>query len=100
MSDDRLFAVEQIPEPEKLSADRARTLRHKTLIANGTHPATLLAIDPNPDHTCGGCVHLERMHWHNGSYLKCPKHRLGKSHGAASDVRASWPACHQFKEPA
>jgi hypothetical protein len=110
VSDDGLFDAEQLhvtpaqPEP-KLSADQRRTLRQQRDIANGQHP--LLArlrgytgsARARPDlGTCGDCRFRQLFDWHNRRYAKCTfggeERRL--THGAATDVRASWPACGDF----
>ena len=80
-----------------VSADRRRTIRQKAALAAGRHPANGLPIGPG---TCGECLHLERITYHNRNLLKCANHALGMSHSASSDMRASWPGCPKFtKEP-
>lgn len=85
-----------IPEPDPLagmSEGRKLTHRNNLKLANGVHPATghpLILVGA----TCGTCDHCHRKGWHGGrSWIKCDRHRLGMSASAASDVRASWPAC-------
>lgn len=75
-----------------LSATRRLTLRNNNLLAQGTHPATGRQLANNGE-TCGTCEHCNRYQYHNGNYIKCERHRLGESHSASSDIRASWPAC-------
>lgn len=98
MSQEALFPGLE-PEPDDVTtADRRRTLRARAALEAGRHPANGRMIDPNPEHTCGNCAHLKRYSYHNATYLKCPAHRLGESHSAASDMRASWPACPLWTE--
>lgn len=109
------------PEPEPpLSADRRRTLRQAQQIAAGLHPLTgqrlhLLAsrhrdaTAPKSDpFTCGSCYFREVWRYHGRSYAKCvfsgsrgadEVEKFGYprvSHGAATDVRAWWPACPDY----
>lgn len=94
------LALDGLPTPPTpdpaLSADRRRTALRAALLEAGIHPATrqplLRSTEPL---TCADCVFFERMTWHNRDYLKCTK--AGVTHGAGSDVRASWPACKQFR---
>lgn len=79
-----------------LSADQRRTIAQRAMLAQGRHPANGLPIITTGQ-TCNDCVNLTRYLHHNRTYLKCPEHRLGESHSAASDVRASWPACTKFQ---
>ena len=45
--------------------------------------------------TCGDCAHRQIIPYHNGSYPKCD---LGPAtHGAKTDVRRYWPACHRYE---
>lgn len=74
------------------SAGRRLTLRNNESLARGVHPATRKPVAANGE-TCGTCAHHRHYDWHNRSYHKCAKHRLGESHSAASDIRVSWPAC-------
>lgn len=93
-----LFDVTPIvPDPvAELSADQRRTRAAAVALELGRHPANGLPVDRA--HTCGTCEHLHRYRYHNRRYLKCPNHRLGESHSAASDMRASWPACPLWAE--
>lgn len=79
----------ETPKAEKLSPDRARTLRNKVLIARGVHPFGSPLRQP-PGETCGSCAHL-RVKEYAGKYFKCAKKR--DSNGPATDARKSWPAC-------
>lgn len=99
-------------EPEKLSADRRRTIRQAAQVAAGVHPLTGKAIHseasreaapgggPSKPFTCGSCEHLEGNGW---GYLKCylpgPNGKpipSRMSHGPASDIRRWWPACPDY----
>lgn len=92
-----------------LSADRRRTLRQAEAIADGRHPLTggplhslasraRDADAPKSDpFTCGSCYFRERLDYHNRTYAKCLAGDGARvSHGAASDVRAWWPACPDY----
>lgn len=92
---DQLFdtaplTVEALDQPN-LSYGRRLTILAHLAIENDRHPANGLPIDKA--HTCGDCGNLNRYHYHNRIYTKCPKHRLGESHSEASDIRCGWPAC-------
>lgn len=118
-----LFDMEPVlaaePEPpEKLSAQRRRTLRQAALLKAGRHPLSGLAGRPirlhpdappagdrnAPGPRCGDCVFRELMPGGNRSYPKCvrgwesgPMHDAPlASHSAASDVRRYWPACEHW----
>lgn len=81
------------PNGPTLSAGRRLTLRNNTSIARGIHPATNRPL-LDPPQVCGTCTHCHRYTAAGGgNYIKCARHRLGMSHWAASDIRASWPAC-------
>jgi hypothetical protein len=111
---------------EKLSPDRARTLRQARRIADGGHP--LDAVFPTYRHpetrgqtysrddergrpyTCGSCRFRELMGAGNRTVAKCTVTRHAGEHdsrtvmprvtgSAASDVRGWWPACVEW-EPA
>lgn len=98
-----LFGEEpQRREEQALSADRRRTLRQRELIEAGVHPLTRRKVNADPDRRCGNCWYRGLVDWHNRTYPKCLNDRNGKpTHGAATDVRASWPACdlHSYGEP-
>lgn len=95
-----------LPPPPDLSADQRRTLAHRRLLEQGIHPATRRPLLPWPPDepeydvdrpTCATCIHIRRYSGgHARTYIKCARHRLGESHSAASDVRASWPACDLY----
>lgn len=114
---DALFDMEPtvVAEPvEKLSADRRRTLRQKTDIANGIHPLTRLRVHDDPARYCGNCVFRRAFDYHNRRYLKCvwtpPTWSAEQvetampprmSHSASTDVRNWWPGCrdHEYGDP-
>lgn len=88
------------PRPNRdadgLSADQRRTKANNDMLARGVHPATRQPVIGDGSR-CGECAHHERIEWHNKTFHKCDVHRLGMSHGPASDIRVSWPACSRFK---
>lgn len=47
--------------------------------------------------TCGTCLHLVRVHHHDGRYLKCGLMAKYWTHGAGSDIRAKWAACREWE---
>jgi hypothetical protein len=78
------------PDAEPLSADRRRTARQRQLVADGWHPLTRGRAHPELG-TCGDCRHRLAA---GRTYPKC---ELGPANrGAATDVRAWWPACSRF----
>lgn len=102
---------------EVLSVDRRRTRRQHAAIANGVHPLGLVfptvrihptagrpsgPADPGTGPTCGTCEFRAALATRNPrAYPKCvfgPGVRRA-THGAATDVRAWWPACadHQTR---
>lgn len=110
--------------PEKLSADRARTLRQARRIADGGHPLDAvwptcrhaetrgLAYSRDDErgrpHTCGSCALRELMGAGNRTVAKCTAtHHAGDrdsrtatprvTGSAASDVRSWWPACVEWE---
>ena len=105
-----------------LSPDQRRTLRQREDIAAGRHPLTRGPLHPfavgaiaRPDNpkgqpfTCGSCRFRELIRYHGKSWPKCLRdghygnhpdpanmyleEMTNVSHGAATDVRAWWPAC-------
>lgn len=88
--------IEPEPEPEPMSYGQRLTIRRREMLAKGIHPTSrrpLLAPGhPNHGTTCGHCVHAFR-HMAAKGYWKCEKAAGGLTHGPASDVRVSWPAC-------
>ena len=107
-SDFPLFGGYEPPpsEPvERLSAGQRLTRRQADYIAIGVHPLTLAytlirhlhpdadrtrtATSPQDDTpTCGSCAFRAV-----GGYPKCTEPKAPRSHSAATDVRAWWPAC-------
>ena len=104
-------APQRVQPAEPLSADRARTQRQLAAVAGGAHPLALVVagVQRHPDTrgltydrhaqggiTCGGCRHRTE-----GGRWAFPKCTFGDgariSHGAATDVRAWWPACADYE---
>jgi hypothetical protein len=86
------------PEPvEKISPDRRRTLKQRALLDAGIHPLTRAPLLP-AEHglTCGDCWRFDVHEWRNRTYFKC---ELNVTHGAATDIRKSWPACTRYLPP-
>lgn len=79
--------------PKGLSADRKRTLRREAELAAGVHPTTKRPLlHAEWGFTCGSCAH-HLAHRRASTFHKCEAAPGGLSHGPASDVRVSWPAC-------
>jgi hypothetical protein len=115
------------PTRPDLSPDQRRTLRQREDIAAKRHPLTRGPLHPfaapeiaSPDaekgrpFTCGSCRFREVWRYHNRSYPKCVRDLTyghhdssdvergvvalrNVSHGAATDVRAWWPACAGYE---
>lgn len=71
------------------------------LAAAGVQPLTREPARPDLG-TCGGCEF--RVQFNRGTskpYPKCVHPETPMTGGPATDVRASWPACHRFvpKDP-
>jgi len=79
------------PASAGLSADARRTAQRRNLLAAGMHPATRVALLPG--RTCAECAHV-RVAVHVRRYYKCEL--AGLTHGPATDIRLSWPACVRF----
>lgn len=123
MTDEPLFeGYEPAPAPvvpDDLSPDRKRTYRQQQDVTNGRHPLTGGPLHPEAStdrnagsgrrdpFTCGSCVFRVLIGYHNGEYPKClwpdgidagsGRRWPRVSHGAASDVRAWWPACPSYE---
>jgi hypothetical protein len=116
--DGGLFDMDPVPlppPPEKLSADRRRTIRQRETIAAGRHPLetvwptyrhpetrgeTYTPDDPRGrPYTCGSCRFRALLDYHRRTYAKCVEDDTAPraTHGAASDVRAWWPACRDYE---
>jgi hypothetical protein len=102
--------------PEKISADRRRTLRQHADVERGRHPLTGSRLIDDPEAQCGNCRFRELLAYHNRAYAKCvwipastdasdlegPRFLPTRiSHSSASDVRAWWPGCtdHEWGDP-
>lgn len=79
----------------KLSPTQRRTIRNRSILEAGRHPATGERLLEDGS-TCGECVH-HLIHRLNRAYHKCDVSRLGPSSSEASDIRVSWPACARFE---
>ena len=99
-----LFDAEpyQVASAPALGADGRRTLRQADVLATGYHPVSRLKLHPDappvedraaPGPRCGDCAHLFRKVM-GSTYLKCGPNATG---GAATDLRAWWPACAAWK---
>lgn len=102
---DTLFDVD-VPasEPaEQLSAGRRLTIRQRALIEAGIHPITKRRLHDDPLRKCGNCAFRSTGNPQNGrSFPKCLYGKTGfgyprATRGAASDVRAWWPACTEHE---
>lgn len=103
-----------MPEPSpvfeapKRSVGQRLTERQAKDIKAGIHPLTGSMIHdladttarrsdpPNLMYRCGSCVHRVLMRHHDYTYPKCDLTVM--THGAATDVRAWWPACPQWEQ--
>ena len=106
------------PEPQ-LSAGQRLTQRQIADITIGRHPLTRGSLHPlasrhrtsqspkDDPFTCGSCSFRTVIQYHGRAYPKCLfDPRRGDqdtldmyariTHGAASDVRAWWPACPEY----
>lgn len=81
------------PTPEKLSADRKRTIRNRAMLDRGMHPTTKVAL-ANNNRTCASCKHCV-PHTRNRTWWKCKL--VPPTHGPSSDTRQSWPACIKYE---
>lgn len=103
MSDDQLvhgqvamFGEDLIHAPRR-SADRRRTARQRAQVELGVHPLAGTRLRPDLG-TCGDCPMRELRSSGGRVYPKC---KLGPdSNGAATDVRAWWPACTRHPDAA
>ena len=125
MSEPLFDGYEPMPLPKSrepgLSADQRRTLRQTEAIRKGVHPLTGHTLHEFADRyarktdakglpfTCGSCIFRQPGQAHGRTYPKCTfTGALGAdqiryfsdlprvSHGAATDVRAWWPACPDY----
>lgn len=75
------------------SYGRRLTERNRQLADQGINP--LIGTRGPEGETCGGCVFRHVLLYHNRAYPKCEQGPA--SHGAKTDVRRYWPACHRFQ---
>jgi len=98
---DRLFPVADLPEAEpQASYTRRLTIRRRATLAAGRHPATglgLLRLTDPPQRAmrCGDCSQATKVSGGGQAFWKCQ--RAGITHGPATDIRISWPACAAFE---
>lgn len=87
-----------VEEAPRLSAGARLTRRLQGLAAAGRNPLT--GEPGHPTLTCGTCVHRVIRGGVAGRYPKCAHPDTPTTGGAATDVRAKWPACprHQSEE--
>lgn len=80
------------------SYTRALTRRRRELLAAGIHPTTKRPLLPDePDRpTCSSCASCFG-YTAARTYYKCERAAGGLTHGPASDVRLSWPACDRYE---
>ena len=117
-----LFDMDPVPQPEPeppVSATVRRTRRQAAMLARDVHPlasplgyplrlhaeAAPAGDRQAPGRRCGNCRFRQVLGHHDRSYPKCMTPGLASgetyemlgpprvSHGAATDVRAWWPAC-------
>ena len=96
MSDATLPGFATPPLREKLNPGPARTALNRATIASGRHPLTRHPLLGNGE-TCGSCAHRITGQYAY-RYHKCDL--IANTHGAATDLRLSWPACDLWKERA
>lgn len=78
-----------------LTADRARTMRHRMTIASGNHPFGGPLLKPAGE-TCGTCKHCV-VKQYGKRFYKCMLNRGTWTKGPGSDLRKKWPACSRFQ---
>lgn len=100
------------PDVDDRTADQRRRDRQMRELETGVHPITRRPLHPDAPPPgdqnaagprCGACRHRVLVHHHDRSWPKC---WLGATdddlpyvtHGAASDVRAWWPACSAYEQ--
>lgn len=75
--------------PAALSYDQRLTIRRRQFLERGVHPTTRLpTLDDG--RTCKDCPHAFSHH-RAKTYWKCSQ--VAPTHGPATDIRVSWPAC-------
>lgn len=71
----------------------AGTATQRANVLRGLHP---MGDRLGPDgSTCGECVHLSAVEYHDGRYLKCAMVR--STRGPGTDIRRKWRGCRQFR---
>lgn len=75
---------------------RGGTATQRERVALGLHPMGRQLLAGRAE-TCGSCAHLQRNQW-DKVYLKCALAQ--NTHGPATDIRAKWAACVEWKPAA
>lgn len=91
-----MFDVPVVVRPPKESRSRRLTRRAAEQLAIGLHPANGRSLFVGTGETCASCK-FHVVHRWDKTYHKCEKHRLGLTHGDATDIRVGWPACVLFE---
>jgi len=95
------------PPPRRFGADVRRTERQRQIVLDGMHPLTGGRLHPDAprDATdahaaglrCGSCAHRVLRSAGGKAWPKCRAyHGRYLTNGAATDVRAWWPACPAY----
>lgn len=80
------------PTAQKLTPDKARTLRNKERIERGFHPFGLKLKEPRGD-TCGSCAHCYSKETPaRRTFWKCDL--APETNGPGTDIKKKWPACN------
>lgn len=83
-------------QPDLRSAGTKLSDKLRDLAERGVQPLTREPAHPELG-TCGGCVHrVVANRGGSNAYPKCVHPETPTNRGPATDVRASWPACHRF----
>jgi hypothetical protein len=94
---DRLFDPGgPVTTPVEMGQDAARTKRRNELLAAGVHPTTRLRLREPAGETCGSCDYRLAINTGKRTFHKCSA--VPMTHGPATDVRLSWPACGGWTE--
>lgn len=78
------------------SATVKLTARRREALANGRHPLRMDPLREPAGETCGSCRHLDAQ-GHSRTYYKCGLRPYEITHGPATDIRRSWPACVRWE---
>jgi hypothetical protein len=89
--------VTALAGPARLTANDRRTARQRAAIDAGLHPLTGERLPGNGE-TCGSCVRRIQVQRGGRAWPKCDQQsRRYATTSAATDVRASWPACPRWE---